>query len=371
MLKYLTLENQSVHNFSEPINISSNTIGDSLFDELIGTKAFQRLKSIRFLGGIDYLLVPSPNGSKNYKRYTRYQHSLGVARLAFLYSDAVGLTPKDRRLVYVAALLHDIGHAPLSHSLEPIFNEIFGINHHKATEDIITGRARLFGLEVSKILRCYNIDVECLISILDGNETGYHGLFSGPINFDTIEGILRARSYKNPNAGFLRPEAVIEAAYKRSSKEHLNVVDEFWSHKGYVYGQIINSKRGALVDYACQAYMRSNLKNITMDDYFVEETDIFRKLPGLRELLISPLFESRMRQIDQPVHYKVRQFFINPHADFFSRDDKGRYQQSKKECIISPDNSNTGESIKSERGLFDDFSDYSGETILGKKAIRA
>jgi HD superfamily phosphohydrolase len=97
--------------------------GDPLFAELVATPAFQRLKSIRFLGGIDYLLVRAPNGAKGNIRYTRYQHSLGVARLALLYCEERGLSFSERRMIWVAALLHDVGHAPLSHSLEPVFQE--------------------------------------------------------------------------------------------------------------------------------------------------------------------------------------------------------------------------------------------------------
>lgn len=339
----LAFNNQSAYNFSEPIRLSENTIGDGLFDELVGSKAFQRLKDIRFLGGIDYLLIPFPNGAKRNTRYTRFQHSIGVARLGLLYCDAAALPFKDRRLVYTAALLHDIGHAPLSHSLEPVFKEAFGIDHHKATEDIITGRSPL-GSEVLDALRRNKVDVERLIAILDGTETCYHGFFSGPINFDTIEGILRARAYNRSEPGLLCPDAVVDAAFRRLSKNHLSAVDEFWSYKDYIYCHVINSKTGALVDHACQTYMRSCLDNITKDDHFIKEKTMFKKLPGLRELLRSPSFEkTMMMRIEQPIRYNVRNFFINPKADFFSRDDKGRYLQSKKECAILPDNIDSGE----------------------------
>src|SRR5208337_2078246 len=115
------------YNFSDPIDLPRMAGGDPLFVELVETPAFRRLKSIRFLGGIDYLLVRSPNGATRNIRYTRYQHSLGVARLALLYSEQRDLSIAERRTVYVAALLHDVGHAPLSHSLEPIFEQAFGL----------------------------------------------------------------------------------------------------------------------------------------------------------------------------------------------------------------------------------------------------
>ena len=113
---------------------------DPFLKLLLTTRAVRRLKSIRFLGGIDYVLVPWPNASGRNKRYTRHQHSLGVTRLAALYSAEQQLSEHEFRVVCAAALLHDVGHAPLSHSLEPIFYEYFGVEHHRTSEDIICGR---------------------------------------------------------------------------------------------------------------------------------------------------------------------------------------------------------------------------------------
>ena len=131
MIVIVPERNRPAYDFSDPVNLKGMTGGDPLFAGVVATPAFQRLKSIRFLGGIDYLLVRAPNGVKGNIRYTRYQHSLGVARLALHYCQERGLSSSERRLVYVAALLHDVGHAPLSHSLEPVFDEIFGLEHHR------------------------------------------------------------------------------------------------------------------------------------------------------------------------------------------------------------------------------------------------
>jgi HD superfamily phosphohydrolase len=87
MIASAPTHNLQPYDFSDPVDVKGVTGGDPLFAELVATPAFQRLKSVRFLGGIDYLLVRSPNGIGRNIRYTRYQHSLGVARLALLYSE--------------------------------------------------------------------------------------------------------------------------------------------------------------------------------------------------------------------------------------------------------------------------------------------
>jgi uncharacterized protein len=101
----------SLYKFSAPVELTT-LVEEPLFLELIRTEAFQRLGSVRFLGGIDYLLVRNPNGAPGNTRYTRLQHSLGVARLALGYSSIFELSPNDRQLIVAAALLHDIGHGP-------------------------------------------------------------------------------------------------------------------------------------------------------------------------------------------------------------------------------------------------------------------
>ena len=154
-----------IHGFREPTDLLAATDKDPLLMELIDTQAFQRLKDIRFLGAIDYRLIRRPNGSPSAIRYSRYEHSLGVMQLSLLYCRKRRVPFPERRLVCAAALLHDIGHPPLSHSVESVFKEEFGVDHHTATEDIICGRVPL-GKEVLAALRhhgsgCGGIGCSC------------------------------------------------------------------------------------------------------------------------------------------------------------------------------------------------------------------
>src|ERR1700721_948918 len=77
-----------------------------IYRQVIATRAFQRLKKIHFLGSLDYVI--DPEGPKPNKRHTRFQHSLGVARLALQFARDRRLEERDEILSVVAALLHDI-----------------------------------------------------------------------------------------------------------------------------------------------------------------------------------------------------------------------------------------------------------------------
>ena len=89
--------------------------------DLIDAPAFQRLRRIRQLGPA-FLTFHGAESS-------RFTHSIGVLHLARrALTHLERLQPdlaQHRGLIYGAALLHDVGHAPLSHSGE----EMYGLHH--------------------------------------------------------------------------------------------------------------------------------------------------------------------------------------------------------------------------------------------------
>ena len=110
---------------------------DPLEQALINSPPLQRLRSIHQLG-FAYLVFPGAE-------HSRFSHVLGAMELAGKVYDALAtkephlLDPDpralDRRAVRVAALVHDIGHAPFSHSAEELFEE--GIDHEEMTRRLL------------------------------------------------------------------------------------------------------------------------------------------------------------------------------------------------------------------------------------------
>lgn len=98
--------------------------------DLIDTEEMQRMKRIHQLGGT---LQVFPTAE-----HSRFAHSLGtyeIVRRMITYTDELSqnLSEEDKLTVLCAALLHDIGHGPLSHA----FEMVHPINHERYTTAII------------------------------------------------------------------------------------------------------------------------------------------------------------------------------------------------------------------------------------------
>ncbi len=85
---------------------------------IINHPIFQRLRRIKQMGS-SYIVYHTAE-------HTRFAHSLGVyeivQRMCYENKDiAQAIDEKDKIIVMLAALLHDIGHGPFSHAFESVF----------------------------------------------------------------------------------------------------------------------------------------------------------------------------------------------------------------------------------------------------------
>ena len=134
--------------FRDPVHNYIHVEDKVIFD-LINTKEFQRLRRIKQLGPASYVFQGAT--------HTRFEHNLGVyeltRRICNLFQTHYptkqpgdGLWDDHERLVTeCAALLHDIGHGPYSHT----FEHLFGTDHEKIGQQIITSKTT----QINQVLR--------------------------------------------------------------------------------------------------------------------------------------------------------------------------------------------------------------------------
>jgi hypothetical protein len=144
---------------------------EGVFLDLIDAPELQRLHHIHQLG-LAYLVFPGAN-------HTRFSHSLGTYYVASRIASALLIPEEDQTLVTVAALLHDIGHGPFSHTLEYAFYSLTGISHTDLASRIITGdtdnieRDTLDTPPILEILENYSIDAEKVSELIQGMKIPY------------------------------------------------------------------------------------------------------------------------------------------------------------------------------------------------------
>ncbi|MEB3255806.1 MAG: HD domain-containing protein [Synechococcaceae cyanobacterium] len=119
------------------IRLDREDPAEAMAIDLIDTAPFQRLRRIRQLGTA-FLTFQGAESS-------RFTHSLGVLHLARLALRHLERRAPDlvrqRPALYAAALLHDVGHAPFSHSGE----EMYGLRHETWSGRLIREHPNLRG----------------------------------------------------------------------------------------------------------------------------------------------------------------------------------------------------------------------------------
>lgn len=197
-----------------PDDRPSSTVRDSLYDliplgsreeKLIGTPAFLRLQGVKQLGFV-YRVWPGAT-------HTRYEHSLGCYHLTVRALRSLlergqdgglqGVSISSIQTLVVAALLHDIGHYPFSHTIEELGPPI--VLHEQV------GRTIIEQSEIATILeRDYRLSPERVADFIDppknrplapDDELLSH-LLSGALDVDKLDYLPRdARACNVPYGG--------------------------------------------------------------------------------------------------------------------------------------------------------------------------
>ncbi len=147
--------------------------------ELLDSPVLQRLRYIRQLG-FSFLVYPGAH-------HTRFEHSLGTLYLANVMARQLGLHEEEQNLVAAAALIHDIGHGPFSHAIEPVMEEFCGRSHHDVS-------ALLDDPDISECLERHGILQKEVIALLSGNHP-LSGIIHGELDVDRMDYLLRDAHY--------------------------------------------------------------------------------------------------------------------------------------------------------------------------------
>jgi HD superfamily phosphohydrolase len=171
------------------------TIPSPIIFELIEHKYFQRLRRISQMG-MSYMVYPGAH-------HTRFQHAIGAMHLMqkavqTLMFKGVNISAEESDSLYIAILLHDIGHGPFSHAMEHSIVE--GIDHESIS--------LLFMSELNKE---FNNRLTLAIQIFSNNyhRNFFYQLISGQLDMDRLDYLKRDSFYTGVSEGSINSERLI------------------------------------------------------------------------------------------------------------------------------------------------------------------
>jgi HD superfamily phosphohydrolase len=186
-----------------------------LQEDLIKTVEVQRLSFIHQLG-TTFQSYPGAHGM-------RLSHALGVSYLAGVIGRHVleGMDADDAEkenvigLLQAAGMLHDIGHTPWSHTLEPLYIEIYGIDHMDLVADMITGRTK-FDIQgsgrIPEILVSNGLDPEEVAGLVCSRFRGpeyLQQLIFGEVDADMLDYLQRDFYFTGVAFGHIEMDRII------------------------------------------------------------------------------------------------------------------------------------------------------------------
>ena len=181
--------------FNDPI-YGFITIPNSLIYDLIQHPYFQRLRRISQMG-MSYLVYPGAH-------HTRFHHALGCMHIMqkavqTLQFKGVSISEEEENALYIAILLHDIGHGPYSHAME-----------HSIVEEVHHEELSLLFME--QLNKEFDGKLALAIQVFKGE---YHRKFmlqliSSQLDMDRMDYLKRDSFYSGVAEGNINSERLIQ-----------------------------------------------------------------------------------------------------------------------------------------------------------------
>lgn len=281
----------SIHSFK-----AENQIRDTLHDyisvsndeiKIINHPVFQRLRNINMLG-TTYMVYPGAT-------HTRFAHSLGVMHLSSrIFDEIIGKNTnkidweykeikKQRQMLRIASLLHDIGHGPYSHVSDNLFATVVG-SHEKMSANLI--RQTSLSTIIDEIGAKYGgFNNREIAGLIEGKNSSRFNLikriFSGNIiDADRLDYLLRdslmlgvkygkfdlEHLIRSMNIDFTQAEPILAI-----EKKGVYALEEFMLARHFMFAQVYTHKTRRIYDKILERCMKcmlpSNILPIREEDF--------------------------------------------------------------------------------------------------------
>ena len=215
------------------------TIPNVLIYNLIEHPYFQRLRRISQMG-LSYLVYPGAH-------HTRYHHAIGSVHLMqkavrILKFKGVEISEEEATAVYIAILLHDIGHGPFSHALEGQFIE--GISHENISLLFMEALNSEFDGQLSLAIEIFKGEY---------HRKFLHQLISSQLDMDRLDYLKRDSFYTGVSEGTINSERLITMLYVKNDnlvveEKGIYSVESFIVSRRIMYWQVYLHKTALVAE---------------------------------------------------------------------------------------------------------------------------
>ncbi len=215
------------------------TIPSKLVFELMEHRYFQRLRRISQMG-FSYIVYPGAH-------HTRFHHALGAMFLMqkavqVLYSKGVKLSKKEEEALYIAILLHDIGHGPFSHAMENSIVE--NVSHEQISLLFMENLNQKFNKELTLAIQIFKDEYP---------RKFLHQLVSGQLDMDRLDYLKRDSFYTGVPEGTVNAQRLIAMLNVKGDnlvveEKGIYSVENFLVARRLMYWQVYLHKTGIVAE---------------------------------------------------------------------------------------------------------------------------
>ncbi len=215
------------------------TVPSTLVFNLMEHKYFQRLRRISQMG-FSYIVYPGAH-------HTRFHHALGAMFLMqkavqVLKSKGVAISEKEEEALYIAILLHDIGHGPFSHAMENSIVE--NISHEQISLLFMEALNRKFNKQLTLAIQIFK----------DEHPRKFlHQLVSGQLDMDRLDYLKRDSFYTGVPEGTVNAQRLIAMLHVKNDRlvveeKGIYSVENFLVARRLMYWQVYLHKTGIVAE---------------------------------------------------------------------------------------------------------------------------
>lgn len=232
--------------FNDPVYGFVTIPGELLF-RLVEHPYFQRLRRIKQLG-LTHLVYPGA-------LHTRFQHSIGAMHLMSeavknLRTKGVEITQEEETSLYVAILLHDIGHGPFSHALEHAI--VSDVNHEK-----------LSLLFMERLNKSFDGLLETGITIFkdEYQKDFLHQFVAGQLDMDRLDYMKRDSYFCGVAEGIINDDRILKTINVRDDSLVIDAkgiysIEKFLIARRLMYWQVYLHKTVISAEYLLMNILR-------------------------------------------------------------------------------------------------------------------